>query len=296
LPALRRTAGLAYRALLAPFGERALNAMAGDGLPAELLEPLRFLFTGREPAEAANAARVIEGIRAELASEPGVYERHIAPSRFGTASWVERTDNRNLPAPITTRRFAEGISIPRRWGVFLHLCAEAIGARVILEMGSCLGISGAYLASAKQRPRLVTLEGSTALASIARRTLSAVSDSYEVVQGGFEQTLGPALERLAQENAAIDLAYIDGHHESGALMHYLATVAPHLSSHSLVVIDDIYLYRDLWEAWRAIPSRFPIAAAINVGRFGLLILGNGPARHFDLSRYTGSWRIGGVRP
>jgi predicted O-methyltransferase YrrM len=296
LPALRRTAGLAYRALLAPFGERALKKMSRNGLPAELLEPLRFLFSGREPAAAANAARVIEGIRVELASQPGVYERQRAPSQFGPASWVERTDNRDLPVAITTRRFAEEISIPRRWGMFLHLCAEAIGARLILEMGSCLGISGAYLASAKPRPRLVTLEGSTALASIARRTLSAVSGSYEVVQGGFEQTLGPTLERLAQENAAIDLAYIDGHHESGALMHYLATVAPHLSSHSLVVIDDIYLYRDMWEAWRALPSRFPITAAINVGRFGLLIVGNGPTKQFDLSRYTGWWRIGGVRP
>ncbi|MEA2328056.1 MAG: hypothetical protein QOE68_3015, partial [Thermoanaerobaculia bacterium] len=95
------------------------------------------------------------------------------------------------------------------------------------------------------------------------------------------QTLGPTLDRLAQQNAAIDLAYVDGHHDSGALMHYLATIAPRLSSRSLVVLDDIYLYRDMWQAWRAIPSKFPIAVAINVGRFGLLIFGEGPTMHFD---------------
>lgn len=295
MPPLRRTAGRAYRTLCAPFGARALKGMARDGLPAELLEPLRFLFTRREPPHAAATARVIERIRAELASRPDVYERQTGPSQFGRATWAERTENSESPAPIAARRFAEGVSIPRRWGMFLHLCAEAIGARVILEMGSCFGISGAYLASARSRPRVVTLEGSKALASIAEQTLAAVSNASEVVQGAFEQTLGPTLDRLAQQNAAIDLAYVDGHHDSGALMHYLATIAPRLSSRSLVVLDDIYLYRDMWQAWRAIPSKFPIAVAINVGRFGLLIFGEGPTMHFDLSRYTGWWRIGGVR-
>ncbi|HEV7484238.1 MAG TPA: class I SAM-dependent methyltransferase [Thermoanaerobaculia bacterium] len=294
-PAARRTAGFAYRAVRAPFGVRALARMAGDGLPAQLLEPLRFLFTGREPAPAAAAARVIERIRAEFASRPDVYERQSAPSQFGTARWPERSENSESTAPITARRLTESASIPRRWGMFLHLCADAIAARLILEMGSCIGISGAYLASASSRPRLVTLEGSMSLASIAERTLSAVSTGSEVIQGPFEQTLAPALERLALQNAVIDLAFIDGHHDSGAVMHYLAAITPHLSSKSLVVLDDIYLYRDMWQAWCAIPSKFPVAVTINVGRFGLLIFGDGPTRQFDLSSYTGWWRIGGIR-
>jgi predicted O-methyltransferase YrrM len=295
-PAARRTAAFAYRAVRAPFGTRLLKRMARDGLPSQLLEPLRFLFTGREAPHAAGAVRVIEGIRAELASRPDVYEWQSAASQFGSARWPEHSENGESPVPITARRLAESASIPRRWGIFLQLCADAIGARLILEMGSCLGISGAYLASGTSRPHVVTLEGSMTLASIAEQTLAAVSDRSEVIRGPFEQTLAPILERLAQQNAAIDIAYIDGHHNSGAVMHYLAAIAPHLSSKSLVVLDDIYLYRDMWQAWCAIPSKFSVAVTVNVGRFGLLIFGDAPIRQFDLSSYTGWWRIGGIRP
>ena len=280
--------------LLAPFGERALKRMVRDGLPPQLMEPLRFLFTGRAPSNASAAARTIERIRSDFASRPDVYERKPAPSQFGPARWIERADDSDSPNLITARRLAERASIPRRWGIFLQLCADAIGARLILEIGSCLGISGAYLASANSRPRLLTLEGSMTLAAIAEQTLAEVSNAYEVVRGSFEETLAPTLER---QNEAIDLAYIDGHHDSGAVMHYLAMIAPRLSPRSLVVLDDIYLHRDMWQAWGAIPSKFRVAVAINTGRFGLLMFGDGdvPAKRFDLSRYTGWWRVGGVR-
>jgi hypothetical protein len=80
-------------------------------------------------------------------------------------------------------------------------------------------------------------------------------------------------------------------------MHYLAMIAPHLSPRSLVVLDDIYLHRDMWDAWCAIPLKFRVAIAINRGRFGLLMFADGgrTGKRVDLSSYTGWWLVGGVR-
>lgn len=282
----------AYAAFLAPFGARALEKMIGDGLPPRLVPPLRFLFDGRVAAEARDAARTIERLRTEIASRPESYRFAYRDSPLGPVRWLE--DAAGTPGEHTPRKFAASASVPRRWGMFLHLCVEAFEAQTVLEMGAGVGISGAYMASARSRPRLVALEGSPAFAPIAASTFAAVSDRAEVVQGSFEETLRPVLERLG----AVDVAFVDGHHEEAATLHYMQTIAPHLADEALMIFDDIYLYRGMWHAWRALASTRGVAAAINVGRFGLLVLrrdASAPPSYFDLARYTGRWRVGGAR-
>ena len=95
----------------------------------------------------------------------------------------------------------------------------------------------------------------------------------------------------------MDVAYIDGHHEEEATLHYVRTLLPHLSREALVVLDDIHLYAGMWRAWQSVASLRGVAAAVNVGRFGLLMWNGGDAiaAQYDLARYTGWWRVGGER-
>jgi predicted O-methyltransferase YrrM len=266
--------------------------MLRDGLPARLERPLRVLFRGDAPRGADEAAIRIERLRGELAARPDSFEYAVSETPLGLMRLAARAPT---SGPLVIRRLAMNVSVPRRLGMFLHLCAEAFDARVILETGTCLGISGAYLVSVPSRPRLVTLEGSEAFATIAKETLATVSDNAVIVIGPFERTLQPTLDRLGEENVKINVAYIDGHHEEAATLHYVRAIVPHLAAEALVVLDDIHLYRGMWNAWRKLASSPGVAAAVNVGRFGLLVYGNSPARDFDLSRYTGWWRIGGSR-
>ena len=197
-----------------------------------------------------------------------------------------RTDPRHA---ATARYLAEVASVPRRWGMFLHLCAEAFEARTIVELGACFGISGAYLASARPHPRLITIETSAALATIAEATLASVTDRAEVVRGTFEETLQGVLDRAG----SVDVVYIDGHHGEAVTVRYVHAVMAHLASEALIVLDDIHLYREMWRAWQTVSS-MPEVTAVNVGRFGLLVKGASLGR-YDLARYTGRWRVGGSR-
>lgn len=281
-----------YAAALAPLGARRLETMVGDGLPPRLVAPLRFLFGGRVPAEAADSARTIERLRKDLASRPEHYRFAYRDSPLGTVRWLEH--DAGAEGRHTPRAFATGASVPRRWGLFLRLCVDAFEARTVLEMGAGLGISGAYMASARSHPHFVTLEGSPVFAPIARATLAAVSDRAEVVTGAFHETLVPTLARLG----TLDVAYIDGHHEEAATLHYMQTIAPHLADEALVIFDDIYLYRGMWQAWQTLAAMRGVRAAVNVGRFGLLAMQRMEAtapRYYDLARYTGRWRVGGAR-
>lgn len=289
----RRIAGVAYERLLAPLGVRAVEQMLGDGLPDRLAPALRFLFRRRAPEPAEGAARRIEHLRARIAARPNVYRFAHFGTSLGPARVAERVDD--AEGGLTSNQLATAFSVPRRWGIFLHLCAEAFEARVVLEMGACVGISGAYLASIPSRPHLVTLEGSQSLAQIAQETVAAVSDRAEVILGPFEQKLMATLERLAETHQTIDVAFVDGHHEEAATQHYVAAISAQLSPTALIILDDIYLYEGMWRAWQNLSSSANVIA-VNVGRFGLLMYGGrATGLQYDLSRYTGRWRVGGTR-
>jgi predicted O-methyltransferase YrrM len=286
----RRIIGSAYERLLAPRGARAVEAMLANGLPPRLAQALRTLFGGPAPASAAEAAETVERLRGRIAARADAYQYARTESPLGPVRLAEVTQQRERA--LTSERLANTISVPKRWGMFLHQCAEAFDAEVIVEMGACVGISGAYLGSIPSRPRLFTLEGSQALADVAQQTLATISDRAEVVVGPFERTLQPTLARAG----TVDVAFVDGHHEEAATIHYVAAIAEHLSPTALIVLDDIYLYEGMWRAWQKLSSDAGVAA-VNVGRFGLLVRERGRTSNaqYDLSRYTGRWRVGAPR-
>ncbi len=124
----------------------------------------------------------------------------------------------------------------------------------MLELGSAVGISGAYLAAAPPVERLVSIEGSSLLAQVAAATIETVSDAASIECGAFESSLPSVLDSLAGERVPIDLAYIDGHHVEAATVHYAESLLPHLRRGSLVILDDITLWEGMRDAWCRLAS------------------------------------------
>src|SRR5438067_12661614 len=86
----RRVARVAYERLLAPLGARAVERMLRESLPSQLAPALRFLFSGRAPAAAEEAARRIERLRAQLAARPDVYRFASYDTPLGPVRLAER--------------------------------------------------------------------------------------------------------------------------------------------------------------------------------------------------------------
>jgi len=156
----------------------------------------------------------------------------------------------------------------------------------VLELGTCVGISGAYMASATQGPTLVTLDASEDLAAIAAVTLGHVTDRAEVVVGRFDETLTATLS-----TNDFDCAFVDGHHDGDATERYVNEVWRALPPRATIVVDDVRLHRDMWSAWQRLAKSPHVSVSIDVGRFGLLHRSGGDSgtKHFDLSRYAGGW-------
>jgi predicted O-methyltransferase YrrM len=298
LRAPRQATARAYRRCARPIGLLALDHMLARGLPGELEHGLRVLLGDPVPPEAQALADQIERWRAQLSRRTDVYRYAYDESAAGLTRWPDDAV-RGDGEEVSLRWLASAASVPAQWGVFLHLCAAAAGARTVLELGAGTGMSGAYLATAASVESFVTLEGSPPLARVAAETLAAVTDRGTVVQGRFEVELPRALAGLCNGGGRLDFAYVDGHHEEAATLRYVDTLRPYLQRGSIVVLDDIRLWRGMWAAWRRASSLPAVAAAVDTGRFGILVWGEEPVpslQQFDLRRYTGTWRVGPPRP
>lgn len=260
-----------YRRAVAPLGMYKLQRMVECGLPRPFKLPIEFLFTKRPGRDGRLAARRVELIRAALAGERRLFE----------VANPDGDDPRRTAAQIAHRS-----SVTEEWGTFLYLCAESFKPRTILELGSCAGISGCYLASANCFTKFITVEGSSSLAQLAESNLGQISDRVEVVHASFNDALGRLVQTLA---AGIDLAYIDGHHEYAATLHYFRRLRPSLNTGALLIFDDIHWSSGMWRAWQVLRGHEGFAHTIDVGRFGICLWEGDSAVpvHYDLSPYLG---------
>jgi predicted O-methyltransferase YrrM len=281
-----------------PFGLRSLDRMLERGLPEELAPPLRVLLDDAPAAQAQALVDSVERRRAELGRRTDVYRYAYDRAAGAMARWPDDAAHAG-GEEVSLRWLASAGSVPARWGVFLHLCVHAVRARTVLELGAGTGVSGAYLAAGSCVESFVTLEASPPLARVATETLALVTDRASVLEGRFEAQLPGALALLCGGGRPLDAAYVDGHHEEQATLRYLDALHPHLRRGSIVVLDDIRLWRGMWLAWRRARSLPGVCAAVDTGRFGVLVWdaeAEAPALQFDLQRYTGRWRVGPPRP
>jgi predicted O-methyltransferase YrrM len=168
---------------------------------------------------------------------------------------------------------ADRISINPRPARFLYALVREFTPKRALEMGTGVGISGAYLATGLRhagRGRMLALEGAPDLAALARETYAQLGlDMVDEVRiGPFAETLGDAL------HGEIDFAYIDGHHDGRATLEYFERLLPH-AANALLVFDDVRWSKGgMREAWRAIANDERVSFAVNGKRVGLAFTGS----------------------
>ena len=137
----------------------------------------------------------------------------------------------------------------------------------ILELGTSLGVTTAYMASVDSRNRVVTLEGSEAVLKIAQanwRTLRL--ENIEWHRGNIDDTLYIyARERL-------DLAYVDANHTYEATKRYVDYLLPRMNEKGVIAIDDIYHSPEMEQAWRELKDDPRVTTSMDLYHVGLLFV------------------------
>ena len=282
----------AWKRIGTHLDRRKKAAFLGDlqrrGFPAALVCPTTYLVTRRADAQTVRVSAAAEARRAEIAATPGEPIEIIYSPKPGSARNCER------PAEGARLLFSYDrvahTGKDAKWCTFLLLCARESRARTVVELGACAGISAYYLASAPSVERLVTVEGSAALADIARETLRPVADRADVHNGLFDD----ALDRLLPGLGEVDFAYIDGHHESVATMHYFRRMKPRLAKGAWVLFDDISWSSDMRDGWNAIVAMPGFSHCVDYGTVGVCLWSGEDTvgRVWDLRSISGHTAIG----
>ena len=137
----------------------------------------------------------------------------------------------------------------------------------ILELGTSLGVTTAYLASADSRNRVMTMEGSESVLRVAKGVWRALQlENIEWRAGNIDDTLyNCARERL-------DLVYVDANHTFEATTRYVRFLLPRMSEKGIVAIDDINYSEEMERAWEELKQDPQVTTTMDLYHIGLIFV------------------------
>ena len=161
----------------------------------------------------------------------------------------------------------------------------------MLELGTSLGISSAYLGISNTKSRIITLEGDPEIASLAKEVhQNLILRNIDIKIGPFSSTLSPALKEIQH----VDLAFLDGHHAMEPTLAYYEQIKPFCQDNSIIVIDDIYWSEGMQSAWKNLIERPEVTLSIDLYDVGILFFKKElTKKHVSYVPYKYKpWRIG----
>ena len=159
------------------------------------------------------------------------------------------------------------LTSPSRGGIGDEASEDRKGL-MIVELGTSLGVTTAYLAAMDSRNKVVTYEGCPAVAEVARANWEKLGLSNIACVVG-EITVD-SLQLAVDSLSGIDVAFIDANHTYEATLTYFNALASRVHEKSVVVVDDIHYNEDMEKAWKAICADERVTTTMDLYRMGLV--------------------------
>jgi predicted O-methyltransferase YrrM len=198
----------------------------------------------------------------------------IKQSDFGAGSKLE---NKYLPLGKLIRLS----SVSPKLGHLLYRTANWLNAQNILEIGTSVGISTLYLAGARPDAKVVTLEGDTQRAMVARHSFDFLGyKNIKLIEGDFDLTLDSVIESVPK----LDLVFFDGYHKAEPTLRYFKRCLESMHSETVFIFDDIRWSNEMFRAWQVIAKHHSVSVSIDLFNVGIVLFRKGiPKQHFKVN-------------
>ena len=162
----------------------------------------------------------------------------------------------------------------------IYRLAKDNDPKTIIELGTCLGITSAYLSKACPDADVITIEGCPETAKVAYNSFRQLDlDNVELRVGNFDHLL----PELIAEQSQLDFVYVDGNHRKDATLNYFNWCLPKVHEGSLLIFDDIYWSEGMKEAWAEIKANPQVTVTIDLFWIGLVFFRKGQVKeHFKI--------------
>lgn len=212
----------------------------------------------------------IESIRAKLL----LTEKKIRVNDLGAGSQKLNSSERTVKSiALHSLKSAPKAQI-------LYRFAYQFQPQSILEIGTSLGISTAYLAKACPKSKIVTIEGAEEVANIAKINFKKLQlNTITLVVGNFDDVLTDELNALKK----LDFVFFDGNHKKEPTLRYFEAALAHAHDQSIFIFDDIYWSKEMTEAWNTIKQHPRVSVTIDCFEMGIVFFKEDQAKeHFTV--------------
>lgn len=168
------------------------------------------------------------------------------------------------------------LTSPSRGGIGDETLEDRKGLTIV-ELGTSLGVTTAYMAAMDSRNRVVTFEGCEAVANIAKENWKALNiNNIECRVGEMDA------EQLTRDIEHLDMAFIDANHTYVSTCEYFDVLAGKVREKSVIVVDDIHYSEKMEKAWKAICADERVTSTIDLYQMGLVFFD----KHYWKRHYT----------
>ena len=167
----------------------------------------------------------------------------------------------------TVRQIARTAVKGEKYGKLLYRVVRHYNPKTIIELGTSLGISTAYMAAANKEATIYTIEGSPVIQQRAAANFKELQlPSIKSLPGAFDSVLPQVLDAVSR----IDLAYVDGNHRLQPTLRYFGQLLQKRTADSMFIFDDIHWSKEMEEAWRVIQQHPDVTCSIDLFFLGFV--------------------------
>ncbi len=152
----------------------------------------------------------------------------------------------------------------KKYQRLLYFIAQEFQSKNILEMGTSLGFSTVYLS--------VACSGSVTTIEACNETHKEAMKLFDKMKLSNVTLIHSTFVDFFQNEkpSLYDLVFIDGHHDGEALLNYVKTLKPQLTSESILVIDDIRWSKGMFLAWTTLCEDPSFSSNVDLFRMGIV--------------------------
>jgi predicted O-methyltransferase YrrM len=181
---------------------------------------------------------------------------------LGAGSSVSKTNQRTISS------IAKNAAKSKKLGQLLFRMVKFYQPSTILELGTSLGITSSYLALANPGAKMVTMEGSTEIAGVAKRNFGNLETrNIEIVEGNFDDKLSSIISQLS----SIDFVFIDGNHRKEPTERYFKELLNKTNNDSILIFDDIHWSKEMEGAWETIKEDDAVRCTVDLFFIGIVL-------------------------
>jgi predicted O-methyltransferase YrrM len=169
----------------------------------------------------------------------------------------------------------------KKYGQLLFRLVNYFQSETIIELGTSVGISTIYLAIARSKSEIITIEGSPEIRKIALANFEQ-SGLKNIIseEGNFDDRLPMILKKIK----TADLVFFDGNHRKEATLAYFRLCLEKANDKSIFIFDDIYWSKGMAEAWEIIKADPSVTVTIDIFQMGIVFFRKEQAKeHFILA-------------